>query len=457
MKTQGISFYFVLYIVAVITVFVITMERDKLLKERDEDIAHLVELYVRPLVLTPYLDTAAFFIDPGQPVTQAPVIMRTKVEGPLEEGSVEFSIVHAWRANGQTREALPITGRVANESGDGVLTVEQLTEGVYIFEVAGYSRRIMAEGNQIRLTIKDTTYVIPYSPQLEDVDRDTVFLVAKVEKSGTDPLQFAVSVQDKEESWILGPPYSKKIFISGVEDAARVTFAPPAGTRIERASDGSAFVTMTWERPVLGKKSFNIAANANRGFGGKDVASVNFNVDVLPPSFVSEPSAKGFWGIPYSFDGRIQGLNPVDISVAVLHNDKLVSSGPATQKLVFTPERNWTSLDYRVIYRGHVIKQHPVTLSAPPPPQIKWLGQELDKANNVFKINVASSDAADGAVRLSVEAQPSGIARLDKISGKSFVVSINLESKPTAVFLKLVAVDQYGGRSVSTKQFNIPQ
>jgi hypothetical protein len=457
MKTQGISFYFVLYIVAVITVFVITMERDQLLKERDEDIAHLVELYVRPLHLTPYLDTASFFIDPGQTVTQEPVLLRTKVEGPLEKGSVEFSFVRGWRTHGGTREELRTPATLSNENGDGVLSANQLTEGIYHFEVAGYSRRIMADGNQIRLKIKDTTYVIPYSPQLEDVDRDTVLLVAKITKSGIDPLQFAVSVQDREESWILGPPYSKKIFISGVEDAAKVTFTPPAGTRIERSSDGSAFVVLTWERPVLGKRSFRVTANANRGFGGKDLASVDFSVAVLPPSFVSEPSPKGFWGIPYSFDGRIQGLNPVDLAVSVLHNSQVVSSGPATQKLTFTPERNWTSIDYRITYRGHVIKEHPVTLTAPPPPQIKWLGQELDKAQNVFKINVTSSDAADGPVRLSVEAQPSGLARLDKISGKNFVVSINLESKPTAVFLKLVALDQYGGRSVSTKQFNIPQ
>ncbi len=457
MKTQGISFYFVLYIVAVMTVFVITMERDQLLKERDEDIAHLVELYVKPLVLTPYLDTASFYIEQGQSVTGDPVRLRTKIDGPIERGAVEFSLVRAWKVNRGKQESTNPGTELSNENGDGVLATHPLEEGTYFFEVAGYSRRIMADGNQIRLKIKDTTYVIPYSPQLEDVDRDTVLLVARIEKSGIDPLQFGVSVQDKQESWILGPPYSKKIFISGVEDAARVTFTPPSGTRIDRSPDGGAFVVMTWERPVLGKKTFTLTANANRGLGGKDMALVAFSVDILPPSFVSEPSQKGFWGIPYSFDGRIQGLNPVDLSIAVLHDNKVVTTGSGTQKHVYTPERNWTSLDYRITYRGHVIKQHLVSLTAPPPPQIKWQGQELDRAQNVFKINVASTDAADGAVRLSVEAQPSGIARLDKISGRSFVVSINLESKPTAVFLKLVALDQYGGRSVSTKQFNIPQ
>jgi hypothetical protein len=60
-------------------------------------------------------------------------------------------------------------------------------------------------------------------------------------------------------------------------------------------------------------------------------------------------------------------------------------------------------------------------------------------------------------VRLSIEAQPLNVARVDKLSGKSFTISVSLAEKPSAVFLKVTALDQYGGRSVSTKQFNIPQ
>ena len=457
MKTQGISFYFVLYIVAVITVFVITMERDQLLKERDEDIAHLVELYVRPLELTPYLDTVSYFIDPGSVLTAEPATIRAKIEGPLETGDVEFSIVRGWREQEGTVTELNTDIRIANEGGDGVLTTGLLDEGIYTFEVAGYANRIVLEGETIRLTIKDTTYSIPYSPQLEDVDRDTVRLVARVEKSGIDPLQFGITVQDRQESWILGPPYSKKIFISGAEDAARVTFTAPAGTQIERPPDGGAYVVMTWARPVLGKRNFQVVANANRGFGGKDQASVSFSVDILPPSFVTEPSPKGFWGIPYTFDGRIQGLNPVDLSVSVMHNNAEVASGSATTRNTFVPERNWAALDYRISYRGHIIKTHSVALSAPPPPQIRWLGQELDRSQGVFKIRVGSTDAADGPVRLSIEAQPLNVARIDKISGREFTITVSLESNPSAVFLKVTSVDQYGGRSVSTKQFNVPR
>ena len=61
---HAISFYFVLYLVAIVTVFVITMERDTLLRRRDEDIAHLVEIYVKPLRLAPAIDTARFFFPP---------------------------------------------------------------------------------------------------------------------------------------------------------------------------------------------------------------------------------------------------------------------------------------------------------------------------------------------------------------------------------------------------------
>jgi len=457
MKTQGISFYFVLYIVAVITVFVITMERDQLLKQRDEDIAHLVELYVRPLVLTPYADTVFFYVNPGSPLTAEPVTMRTKIDGPLEKQRVELSLLNAWRQHSGKNSDIAEMVNLTNSGEDGILNVAPLSEGVYFFQVAGYSQRIILDGPTIHLTIKDSTYTIPYSPQLEDVDRDTVMLIARVEKSGTDPLQFAVTVQDRQESWILGPPYSKKIFISGVEDSRRVTFSEPAGTQIERSAQGDAFVTLTWDHPVLGKRAFTVAANANRGFGPKDNASVTFSVDILPPSFVTDPSPNGFWGIPYEFDGRIQGLNPVDLSVSILHEGTEVASGPATQRNTFVPERNWSSLEYKIAYKGHPIRTHLVELTAPPPPQIKWLGQELDRSGGVFKIKVGATDAAGGQVRLSIEAQPLNIARVDKISGKDFTISVNLESNPSAVFLKVTAVDQYGGRSVSTKQFNVPR
>jgi hypothetical protein len=83
--------------------------------------------------------------------------------------------------------------------------------------------------------------------------------------------------------------------------------------------------------------------------------------------------------------------------------------------------------------------------------------QNLDRARNVFLITVASADPTGGPVRMSVEAQPSGIAQLDKIRGTSFTINVNLAGKPSAVFLKLTATDQYGGRSTSSKQFNIPQ
>ena len=58
---------------------------------------------------------------------------------------------------------------------------------------------------------------------------------------------------------------------------------------------------------------------------------------------------------------------------------------------------------------------------------------------------------------MSVQSEPQGIAQLDRIKGTSFTVTVNLGGKPSAVFLKLSATDQYGGQSVSAKQFNIPQ
>ena len=56
---------------------------------------------------------------------------------------------------------------------------------------------------------------------------------------------------------------------------------------------------------------------------------------------------------------------------------------------------------------------------------------------------------------MSLESQPGGIARLDKIRGTNFTVTVNLDGKPAGVFLKLTAVDQYGGQGNSSRQFSL--
>jgi hypothetical protein len=109
MKTTNISFYFVLYIVAIVTVFVITMERDQLLKARDDDFSHLVELYVKPLKLTPSIDTVKVYVEANQPVTREPISLRTKVDGDVE--CVSFtcqSMEIKWFRNRRK----PISGKV---------------------------------------------------------------------------------------------------------------------------------------------------------------------------------------------------------------------------------------------------------------------------------------------------------------------------------------------------------
>ncbi len=458
MKSSNISFYFVLYIVAIVTVFVITMERDQLLKQRDDDIAHLIEVYVKPLRLSSYADTARFFVDPNHPEIREPIRIRTKVDGPVDKNDVSFSIIDVQRhgGNGGAQDE-PRRGEIVNEGGDGVLTYPPLDEGVYAFKVTAYKKRIVPAGDKMRVTIKDTTYVVPYSARLEKVDRDTTVLIAKVEKSGVIAPQLTLSVQDPKDNWVIGVPLRKKVFVSGVEEVGRVSFSAGPLASIERGTAGSSFVTLVWEKPTLGPHSFTVSGNANRGLGEKDRASTSFVVDVDPATFSNTPPAKGFWGIPYVFDGQIVGVNPLDLSFESAHDGRVIGSKPVIPKDTLVPDRNWNSLSYKVVYHGTVIKEHRVSLSAPPPPQIKWVQQNLDRSRNMFLISATSSDPIGGAVRMSLQAQPPGIAQLDKIKGTNFTITINLENRPPAVFLKLTATDQYGGQSTSAKQFNVPQ
>jgi hypothetical protein len=457
-RKDHLSFYFVLYIVAMVTVFVIMMERDALLSKRDENIAQLVEIYVRQLHLSPYADTSIIFADPGTGIAREPLMLRTKTEGPIDRNDIKFTLVKAVkiRPDGALEEkstSVPI----GNENGDGILSYPPVDDGVYAFTVAGYKHRIERVGDKMKVRIRDTTYYIAFSPMLQKVDRDTTVLLARVIRSGEEPIQLTLSIEESRDNWILGVPFRKKIFMGGVEEPWRAIFNAGPGISFEKAADKGSYVTFVWERPNPGRKEFIVTADGNRGLGQKDRATTKFAVDVVPPAYVNPPSAKGFWGIPFSFDALVAGLNPIDITVESFHDGESMGTKPAVPKIVITPDRKWSYLAFKVLYRGNPIKEHQAALSAPPPPQIKWVRQNLDRGSNSFVITAAAADPLGGPVRMSVESQPQGLVKMDKVRGTTFKIAVDLSSKPSAIFLKLTATDVYGGTSVSSKQFNIPQ
>ena len=344
MKSSGLTFYFILYLVAIVTVFAITVERDQVLDERDEVIEHLISVYVKPLALSSFVDTARFFIEPNQTFTRDSIRVKLIVEGPIEKKAIVFTLLEAkrWQSEGNF-QGEEITGVVRNEEGEGVLLYPPLEAGIYEFKVSAYKKRIASRRNQMSVTIGDTTYAIPYSESLERIDRDTTVLIAKVEKSGVIPPQLTLSVQEARENWVLGPDYRKKIFVSGVGTVQGVSFAAGRPGGIETVTGVGSYVHFLWEKPTLGKRTFTVTANANRGFGEKDRSSVTFDVEVLPATFVSSPSSKGFWGIPYLFNGQVVGVNPLDLSVQVFHDGKSLGMKPVVRKLSLLPDRNWNS------------------------------------------------------------------------------------------------------------------
>jgi hypothetical protein len=457
MKHNDISYYFVLYLVAIITVFAITVERDKTLEQRNDVIANLVEVYVRPLRMSAYDDTTRYYIAPNRETTSDSVQSKIRTEGPLITNDVVFRIVEASKvlAGGDLKER-SIAGEVRNENGDGVMTYPPLEVGTYVFKVSGQKNRVRIVPGGMEIPVRDTVYRIPYSKRLENVDKDTATLIVKVTKSGVEPQQLTLNVQETQENWIIGPPYTKKIFVAGIEDIGSVSFSVTPDGTIEGAR-GSSFATFTWNSPLPGRHSFTVSGSAARGLGGKDRASVQFEINVQPASFVSQPADHGFWGVPYTFDGQIVGLNPIDLTAEVLHDGKSVSTQPIVPKIVMTPDRNWSTLAFKVVYHKVVIKEQKVTLASPAPPQIKWLQQNLDRERGTFTVVLAAADAGGAAVTLSLQSQPQGIARLDKIKGTSFTITVDLKDKPSAVFLKVTASDQYGGQNTSSKQFNIAQ
>jgi hypothetical protein len=454
MKSTDISYYFALYLVAIITVFAITLERDEAFDVRDHLIADLLEVYLRPLKLSPYADTSRFYIQANRSQTDDSIQVKFKVEGPLITDDVEYAVLQVRYADGRgTWQDKSPSGRFINQEGDGIFLYPPLSEGIYEFTIAGHKNRVRIDGRHMSIPVKDTVYEIPYSKTLEAIDLDTTVLVVKVTKSGIEPNRLVLTVSEKQENWVVGVPYVKKIFVSGVEDVRFVKFQVSPTGRISLPTTGESFVSFTWDEPIPGKKQFTVSANANRGFGEKDQANIGFEVNVQPAMFETQPAEKGFWGIPYQFDGKIVGLNPLDLSVEILHDNEMIDKKPVVPKISVTPMKDWATLRFKVVYRGVVLKEHTAEILPPAPPQIKWVQQNYDKVRDVFEVTVVCTDAGGGAVKLSVQSQPTGIARLDKFRGTEFKITCNVKDKPPSVFLKLTATDDFGGQSTSSKQF----
>jgi hypothetical protein len=298
-------------------------------------------------------------------------MLRAKTEGPIDRNDIKFTLVKAVKIHADgTQEEKSTSVPVGNENGDGVLSYPPVDDGVYAFTVAGYKHRIERVGDKMKVRIRDTTYLIAYSPQLERVDRDTTVLLAHVIRSGELPIQLTLNIEETRDNWVLGVPFKKKIFMGGVEEPWRTIFNAGPGISFEKAADKGSYVTLLWELPKPGQREFIVTADANRGLGQKDRATTRFTVDVVPPAYVSPPSAKGFWGIPYTFDAQVAGLNPIDITVESFHDGESMGMKPAVPKTVITPDRKWRALSFKVFYRGNLIKEHQAVLIAPPPPQI---------------------------------------------------------------------------------------
>jgi hypothetical protein len=457
MKSSDISFYFVLYLIAVMTVFAITVERDRTLEQRNAMIAQLVAVYVRPLHVLNYLDTTKYFIDVSQPRMSDSVRVKVQTEGPIRRDDITFALLSTEKISNDGQEALPVEARLYNDLGDGVIIYPPLGEGTYRFTVSGHKNRLIMDGSQMKVQIGDTSYNIPYSQALAGVDRDTTSFFVKVIKGGLEKQQVTLSVTDPHENWVVGPPYQKKVFIGNLASMQGVTFNVSGGGRIEKSQSGESYLTFNWDQPKQGKHSFTVSVDANRGGAAKDRATTTFDVDVRAAIFNTVPPEKWFWGIPYKFDGQIAGLNPLDLTVESNHDGQALGVQPVLPAFSITPAKGWNSLSFSVKYHGTTIKEHKVTLVAPPPPQVKWVQQNLDKDRGVYFIQFTSADASGGPVTASLQSQPSGIAKVDRIKGTTFTITVDLKEKPSSVFLKLTVTDQYGGQATSSKQFNLPQ
>lgn len=440
---QKTSFYFILYLVALVSLLDVITERDDAQRE-------IAEILVKKISEAPELqipDTLIWFV---QDSSRALLKVRG-LDAPAERTNIEYELRSP---DGDLPQGLSRTIEKDAE-GNGILTGTFEEKGLYRLQAfANVNRELPAElpesvrdlirrqlGNEIPLTTKPVSFTL------------------KVEALGAAPPQLTLSVEPpRDDKWIVGSPYVKNIYVGGPSPDI-VNFS---------VSDSRFFLTkdvgrirLEWANPMVTENpvTVTVAGQARRGAAPElENASTSFTVIVTPPRWDPEPPPEAYWEVPFSYASGVRGLDPGKFTVEITANGSIpVKTLSAVEfPFEFKPQRTWTSLTFRVLSMTNtemLRKQIPV--KKPIAPQIKWAGSTWQ--GNDYVIRFTSADVGNGDVTIDncSVIQPEGIvSRLDTRRGKMFNLIVqNLHaSRPNAIKIKVTVTGIGGSRTDQVTQ-----
>ncbi|MER3524333.1 MAG: hypothetical protein C4326_09765 [Ignavibacteria bacterium] len=435
---QKTSFYFVLYLVALVSLLDVITERDDAQRE-------IAEILVKKISEAPELQVPPTLIWFTNDSSRALIRVRG-LDTEAEKQSIKFELKSL---DGNLPEGLA-SEIVKDEEGNGILAGRLSEKGIYRLQtVAEVNRELPRDlpesvrdlikrqlGDEIPLTTKPVSFTL------------------KVEGAGAPPPQLTLNVEPpRDDRWIVGSPYVKNIYVGGpTPDIVSFSCSDPRFTIVKDVGR----IRVEWPNPMVTNSPISVTINARANRGAEahlENATATFTLSVAPPRWDPEPATEAYWEVPFTFASGVRGLDANKFTVKILANGSVPVKTLSAVEFPFTfkPERTWTSLTFRALSTTNIeMLRKEIPVKKPVPPQIKLAGSTWN--GNDYHLTFTSSDVGNGDVLIESASvvQPEGIvSRLDTRKGKSFTLMVqNLRStRPSAIKIKITVVGIGGSRT----------
>jgi len=406
---QKTSFYFVLYIVAIVSLLDVITERDEAQQE-------MVQVLLKKITSAPVLsarDTVVWTVkDSGRAM-----ISVAGLASPLEMSRIRYAVASL---DPRPPEGVGFEPAV-DPRGNAVLAGRIDEKGTYAFQATATVDR------DIPTDIPDVVHdaIVRLSGDKVSLKSDPVNFVVRVEGSTIAHPALTLNIEPpSEDKWILGVPYAKTIYVGGPSPDL-VTFTC-SDARFKITKDIGR-IQLAWAEPLSGVTRVVVKANAHRDLGSLDAAEARFSIDVGPPRWQPEPRPTAYNRVAYRFESTLGGLSPNEYTVQVIANksDLKATVSPNQFPYEVKPDPSWKVLTFRAMGRTTMLKEIEIPVKDPPPPQIRWQGESRDGNDHVIRFTCEDVDGGDVNVNLNV-VQPQGVKAVmsPPVRGKSFTIRI---------------------------------
>ena len=406
---QKTSFYFILYLVAIVSLLDVITERDEAQQE-------MVDVLVKKITSAPVLSARDTVVWTARDSGRAKISV-AGLSNPLEIASIRYMIASLDPA---TPEGIAENPMIDSE-GNAILTGKINQKGTYNFLAsATVEREIPAD---IPEAVRDA--IRRLSGDVVPLETAPVHLVVRVDGRNTVGPGLTLNVEPPgEDKWILGAQYTKNIYVGGPPpDMVKFTWSD---SRFALRRDVGK-IQLIWVTPVSGVTRVVVHADANRELGELDHAQASFTVEVAPPRWQPEPRRIAYNRVAYQFESVLGGLPPNDYAIQVLANGTEVKATVKPNELPYevVPDQSWKTMTFRAVGHATTLKEIQIPVKDPPPPQIRWQGESHEGNDHIIKFYCEDVNGGDVNINFNV-VQPQGVKVImsPPVRGKSFSIAI---------------------------------